>query len=304
MPPKRSKKTSSSNNDDTNNNTSMNNNNKKRKLLDDVHEKKEDGDDDDDDDAENHIVSPSRKGGDSEPASMFDVDADRAKFKKGTLKREAYEMLEKHWPEMKDTNELWEQGLREKRSLGKSKAVLASGLSHDAVFVRVPGGASGSTATGKWALRCFVGQSSKKMAAVAASGGSGQAAAAAEKKKADDSSDKPKASGTIRSVALKGPSSGELLSKVQVLVAGNAKKTQKEGKEEEEEEEGEPNDDDDDRKKSSLKLALKSNVARLSRATKDIGKAKERVERYQQTLKQLQKKESDYTESRKNETER
>ena len=47
-------------------------------------------------------------------------------------------MLEKHWPEMKDTNELWEQGLREKRSLGKSKAVLASGLSHDAVFVRVP----------------------------------------------------------------------------------------------------------------------------------------------------------------------
>ena len=101
---------------------------------------------------------------------MFDVDADREKFKKGTLKREAYEMLEKHWPEMKDTNELWEQGLREKRSLGKSKAVLASGLSHDAVFVRVPGGASGSTATGKWALRCFVGQSSKKMAAVAASG--------------------------------------------------------------------------------------------------------------------------------------
>jgi len=294
MPPKRSKKTSSSNNDDTNNNTSMNNNKKKkRKLLDDVREKKEDGDDDDDDDAENHIVSPSRKGGDSEPASMFDVDADREKFKKGTLKREAYEMLEKHWPEMKDTNELWEQGLREKRSLGKSKAVLASGLSHDAVFVRVPGGASGSTATGKWALRCFVGQSSKKMAAVAASGGSGQAAAAAEKKKADDSSDKPKASGTIRSVALKGPSSGELLSKVQVLVAGNAKKTQKEGKEEEEEE-GEPNDDDDDRKKSSLKLALKSNVARLSRATKDIGKAKERVERYQQTFKQLQKKESDY----------
>ena len=80
---------------------------------------------------------------------------------------------------------------------------------------------------------------------------------------------------------------------MQVLVAGNAKKTQKEGKEEEEEE-GEPNDDDDDRKKSSLKLALKSNVARLSRATKDIGKAKERVERYQQTFKQLQKKESDY----------
>ena len=283
MPPKRSKKTSSSNNDDTNNNTSMNNNNKKRKLLDDVHEKKEDGDDDDDDDAENRIVSPSRKGGDSEPASMFDVDADREKFKKGTLKREAYEMLEKHWPEMKDTNELWEQGLREKRSLGKSKAVLASGLSHDAVFVRVPGGASGSTATGKWALRCLVGQSRKQMAALAASGGSGQAAAAAEKKQADDSSDKPKASGTIRSVALKGPSSGELLSKVQVLVAGNAKKTQKEGKEEEEEEEGEPNDDDDDRKKSSLKLALKSNVARLSRATKDIGKEKERVERYQQT---------------------
>ena len=176
MPPKRSTKTSSSNNDDTNNNTtSVNNNNKKkRKLLEDVHEKKEDGDDDDDDDdddAENHIVSPSRKGGDSEPASMFDVDADREKFKKGTLKREAYEMLEKHWPEMKDTNELWEQGLREKRSLGKSKAVLASGLSHDAVFVRVPGGASGSTATGKWALRCFVGQSSKKKAAVAASGG-------------------------------------------------------------------------------------------------------------------------------------
>ena len=80
---------------------------------------------------------------------------------------------------------------------------------------------------------------------------------------------------------------------MQVLVAGNAKKTQKEGKEEEKEE-GEPNDDDDDRKKSSLKLALKSNVARLSRATKDIGKAKERMERYQQTLKQLQKKESDY----------
>ena len=156
MPPKRSKKMSS-NNDDTNNNTSMNNNNKKRKLLEDVREKKEDGDDDDDDDdAENHIVSPSsRKGGDSEPASMFDVDADRAKFKKGTLKREAYEMLEKHWPEMKDTNELWEQGLREKRSLGKSKAVLASGLSHDAVFVRVPGGASGSTATGKWACLLY-----------------------------------------------------------------------------------------------------------------------------------------------------
>ena len=147
MHTKKKKKTSSSNNDDTNNTSVNNNNNKKRKLLDDVHEKKEDGDDDDDD-AENHIVSPSRKGGDSEPASMFDVDADRAKFKKGTLKREAYEMLEKHWPEMKDTNELWEQGLREKRSLGKSKAVLASGLSHDAVFVRVPGGASGSGAGG------------------------------------------------------------------------------------------------------------------------------------------------------------
>ena len=49
-------------------------------------------------------------------------------------------MLEKHWPELKDTNELWEQGLKENRCLGKSKAVLASGLSHDAVFVRVPGG--------------------------------------------------------------------------------------------------------------------------------------------------------------------
>ena len=149
-------------------------------------------------------------------------------------------MLEKHWPEMKDTNELWSKVEGKEKS--REVRVLASGLSHDAVFVRVPGGASGSTATGKWALRCFVGQSSKKMAAVAASGGSGQAAAAAEKKKADDSSDKPKASGTIRSVALKGPSSGELLSKVQVLVAGNAKKTQKEGKEEEKEE-GEPNDD-------------------------------------------------------------
>jgi hypothetical protein len=56
-------------------------------------------------------------------------------------------------------------------------------------------------------------------------------------------------------------------------------------------EEDENNVDNND--KSPLKLALKSNVARLSRATKDVGKAKERVERWQQSLKQLKKKESD-----------
>ena len=55
---------------------------------------------------------------DTIPASAFDLEADREKFKKGTLKREAYEMLEKHWPELKDTNELWEQGLKENRCLG------------------------------------------------------------------------------------------------------------------------------------------------------------------------------------------
>ena len=140
---------------------------------------------------------------DTIPASAFDLEADREKFKKGTLKREAYEMLEKHWPELKDTNELWEQGLKENRCLGKSKAVLASGLSHDAVFVRVPGGPNGSTAAGKWALRCFVGQLSKKDA------GEGNQAV----KKVEIQT---KSSGMAGS---KGPSSFELLSKVQVLVS-------------------------------------------------------------------------------------
>ena len=81
----------------------------------------------------------------------------------------------------------------------------------------------------------------------------------------------------------KGPSSFELLSKVQVLVSKTP--TNKD-------EEDENNVDNND--KSPLKLALKSNVARLSRATKDVGKAKERVERWQQSLKQLKKKESDF----------
>jgi len=267
--------------------------NKKRKLNDgnDDDEKTKKMDVDDKNDSEQKPKE--EKGGkdddkeDGFPASAFDVDADREKFKKGTLKREAYEMLEKHWPEMKDTNELWEQGLREKRSLGKSKAVLASGLSHDAVFVRVPGGSSGSTATGKWALRCFVG--SKKVAAAAVV----NAQSPAKKKKTDDDSeekldnDSPKVTtGPIRSVALKGPSSGELLSKVQALLSGNAKKTQSD-------------DDNGDDTESPLKIALKSNVARLSRATKDINDAKERMERYQQTLKQLKKKEADFNDPAK-----
>ena len=204
---------------------------------------------------------------DTIPASAFDLEADREKFKKGTLKREAYEMLEKHWPELKDTNELWEQGLKENRCLGKSKAVLASGLSHDAVFVRVPGGPNGSTAAGKWALRCFVGQLSKKDL-----GESNQAV----KKVAIQT----KSSGMAGS---KGPSSCELLSKVQVLVSKTP--TNKD-------DEDENNVDNND--KSPLKLALKSNVARLSRATKDVAKAKELVERWQQSLKQLKKKESDF----------
>ena len=59
---------------------------------------------------------------------------------------------------------------------------------------------------------------------------------------------------------------------MQVLVAGNAKKTQKEGKEEEKEE-GEPNDDDDDRKillETCLEIERRASLS----SDQDIGKAK------------------------------
>ncbi|OUS47395.1 hypothetical protein BE221DRAFT_190948 [Ostreococcus tauri] len=85
------------------------------------------------------------------PASDFSLDDDRARFKAGTLKHEVFKMLEAAWPKMMDANELYEMGSAAGVNVGKNKTVLASGLSHDKCFVRVPG------TKNKWALRAHVG---------------------------------------------------------------------------------------------------------------------------------------------------
>ena len=85
------------------------------------------------------------------PASEFSIDADRARFKPGTLKHEVFKMLEEAWPTMLDANELYTMGTMAGVNVGKNKTVLASGMSHDVCFVRVPG------TRNKWALRAHVG---------------------------------------------------------------------------------------------------------------------------------------------------
>ena len=84
-------------------------------------------------------------------ASEFNIDADRERFKAGTLKREVFKMLEEAWPKIMDANELYEMGSANGVNVGKNKTVLASGLSHDKCFVRVP------NTRNKWALRAHVG---------------------------------------------------------------------------------------------------------------------------------------------------
>lgn len=84
-------------------------------------------------------------------ASEFDIDADRARFKPGTLKHEVFKMLEAAWPKLMDANELYEMGSKAGVNVGKNKTVLASGLSHDRCFVRMP------NTRNKWALRAHVG---------------------------------------------------------------------------------------------------------------------------------------------------
>ena len=81
----------------------------------------------------------------------FSIDDDRKRFKMGTLKREVFQMLEEAWPEMLDAAELYARGEAAGKNVGKNKTVLASGLSHDPCFVRVPG------TRNKWALRAHVG---------------------------------------------------------------------------------------------------------------------------------------------------
>ena len=83
--------------------------------------------------------------------SEFSIDADRKRFKVGTLKHEVFQMLEEAWPEMLDAAELYARGEAAGKNVGKNKTVLASGLSHDPCFVRVPG------TRNKWALRAHVG---------------------------------------------------------------------------------------------------------------------------------------------------
>ena len=132
----------------------------------------EDGDGDDDDDDDDFEVSRGRRrasrstergaqvggieGADVEglpavEASAFSIDADRARFKAGTLKAEVFKMLEAAWPKLMDANELYEMGTKAGVNVGKNKTVLASGLSHDQCFVRMPG------TKNKWALRAHVG---------------------------------------------------------------------------------------------------------------------------------------------------
>ena len=60
-------------------------------------------------------------------------------------------MLEAAWPKLMDANELYEMGTKAGVNVGKNKTVLASGLSHDQCFVRMPG------TKNKWALRAHVG---------------------------------------------------------------------------------------------------------------------------------------------------
>lgn len=100
------------------------------------------------------VSKPNEVSGEDAPAvdaSEFDIDADRERFKPGTLKREVFKMLEEAWPKMMDANELYEMGSANGVNVGKNKTVLASGLSHDKCFVRVP------NTRNKWALRAHVG---------------------------------------------------------------------------------------------------------------------------------------------------
>jgi hypothetical protein len=219
--------------------------------------------------------------------SNFDRDEDRERFKKGTLKREAYEMLEKAWPEMRDTNELWEQGLSEGRCLGKSKEVLASGMSHDVTFVRVK--PKSGKIVNKWTLRCFVGMEVKAKS-TANNGGAGTGSGG-KKSSGLGSSAKAKVRSNLTIDA--NASSNELIQKIAALVKTSSLSSVSGQKKTSDNDHVNDENNQKEESEEKMKAVMKAGQNRISRATRDLSKAKERVEHWKSTLKELKKAEAD-----------